>query len=320
MRQRLYLSVFGALLGLSLVASSSAQSVAGTDLYQVDLDSGEASRVGAVGDGLALIGLALVDEDNAVGLTTDNELIEFSVSDPNSATDSASITGVGDGEYLIGIDIRPATGELIAVSDASVLYVVDLDSAEATAIDGPFSPELESDVVGFDFNPTVDRIRADVDTTQNLRLNPENGMVGTNPDTGEPTIDGRLAFADDDDNAGATANVVAAGYTNSVADAEETELYVIDSGLDVLALQDPPNDGVLNTVGSLGVDAGSTTAFDITPAGDAYALIEGEMTLPDTGTGTGTGVDSRQLSMLLIAGIAVAITGTAALSLRARAS
>lgn len=318
MRQRLYVSLLAALLGLTLFASSSAQSVAGTDLYQVDLDSGEATRVGAVGDGLALIGLAFVDEDNAVGLTTDNELIEFSVSDPNSAKDSVSISGVGDGEYLIGIDLRPATGELIAVSDASVLYVVDLDSSEATAIDGPFSPELESDVVGFDFNPTVDRIRADVDTTQNLRLNPENGMVGTNPDTGEPTIDGRLAFADDDDNAGATANVVAAGYTNSVADAEETELYVIDSGLDVLALQDPPNDGVLNTVGALGADAGALTAFDITPSGDAYALIEGEMMLPDTGTGTTNG--SSQLPLLLIAGIAVAITGSAALSLRARAS
>lgn len=84
-----------------------------------------------VGDGLALIGLALVDEGNAVGLTVDNELIEFSLEDSGST----SISGVGDGESLIGVDFRPATGELIAVSNASVLYVVALDSAEATAID-----------------------------------------------------------------------------------------------------------------------------------------------------------------------------------------
>lgn len=318
MKHRVSVGALAVVLGLTVTASSSAQSAAGTDLYQVDLDSGEASRIGAVGDGQALIGLALVDEGSAVGLTVDNELIEFSLDDPDGAADSVSISGVSDGETLVGIDVRPATGELIAVSDASVLYVVDLDSAEATAIDGPFDPALESAVVGFDFNPTVDRIRADVDTGQNLRLNPETGMVGVNPDTGEPTIDGRLAYADGDANDGSTANVVAAGYTNSVADAEETELYVIDSGLDILAVQDPPNDGVLNTVGPLGVDATASTAFDIAPSGDAYALIQGEMTLPDTGTGIGAG--SSQLPILLLAGVAAVITGTAALGLRSRAS
>ena len=139
-----------------------------------------------------------------------------------------------------------------------------------TAIGTGIDPVIDGTMIGFDFNPTVDRIRLTTNTGQNLRLNPETGVVGTNPDTGEPTIDGEIAFADDDENAGAGVAVVGSAYTNSVADAEETQLFVISDANDVLALQDPPNDGVLNTVGELGINVSQVVGFDITPAGDAY--------------------------------------------------
>jgi hypothetical protein len=42
-----------------------------------------------------------------------------------------------------------------------------------------------------------------------------------------------------------------------------TRLFDIDAELDVLALQDPPNDGALVTVGPLGVDVGPRAGFDI---------------------------------------------------------
>ena len=315
MKQRTLVAVLAALLSFSFVASSSAQSVAGTDLYSVNLETGAASRVGMVGDGESLIGLALTpDGANAFALTVDNELISFAVSNPNIIISNTPITGATG---LIGIDIRPATLELFAISDGSVLYVIDPATGAATAIDGPFDPALESNNVGFDFNPTVDRIRVTTDTGQNLRLNPITGMVGVNPDTGAPTIDGRLNYAAGDANAGATPNVVAAGYTNSVAGATETTLFVIDTGLDILTTQAPPNDGVLNTVGSLGVDASSSTAFDIEPAtGEAYALIRTAVGLPDTGAGASLG--SSQLPMFLIATVLAAVTGIAAVGLRVR--
>jgi hypothetical protein len=43
---------------------------------------------------------------------------------------------------------------------------------------------------------------------------------------------------------------------------------VIDSGLDILARQDPPNDGVLNTIGKLGIDVSEVAGFDIAPDGN----------------------------------------------------
>ena len=40
-----------------------------------------------------------------------------------------------------------------------------------------FTPALSGTAFGFDFNPTVDRIRVVSDTGQNLRLNPDTGAV-----------------------------------------------------------------------------------------------------------------------------------------------
>ena len=140
--------------------------------------------------------------------------------------------------------------------------------------------------------------------------------MNVDDDTGELQVDGRLAYADGDANAGGPASGVAAGYTNNFADAEETELYVIDSGLDVLALQEPPNDGVLNTVGPLGVDATGWSSLDVAPSGEAFALIPVEMEMPETGTGTAA--SSSTLPMLLMASAGVALTGAAALGFRSR--
>src|SRR5262249_9462732 len=51
--------------------------------------------------------------------------------------------------------------------------------------------------------------------------------------------------------------------------------YAIDSALDILLIQNPPNSGVLNTVGSLGVNTGDNVGFEISGAtGIAYAALQ----------------------------------------------
>ena len=57
-------------------------------------------------------------------------------------------------------------------------------------------------------------------------------------------------------------NVVAGAYTNSFKGTKETALYDIDATIGALLKQAPPNDGVLNAVGKLGVKF-ETAAFDI---------------------------------------------------------
>jgi Domain of unknown function (DUF4394) len=303
--------------------AGASQTVSGTDLYRVNLDSGELTLISEIGDGEAIIGLAVLPSTDiagpAVGLTDDNSLIEFNVQSPGAGGGQLEISGLEDDEVLKGIDFRPANDELWAISDQSRLYEIDLETGEATSIGGVLDPEVESADLGFDFNPTVDRIRVDVSTGQNLRLNPETGKVGVNPDTNMPTIDGELAFADGDDNEGTDPNVVGAAYTNSVPDAEETQLYVLDVATQSLALQDPPNDGVLNTVGPLGTDIVAWAAFDIHPSGDAFVtnpnLEAGAVTtMPSTGSGFETSTGIGMGTIALIASGAVFLAGSLALA------
>jgi hypothetical protein len=266
------------LMVFAMAPSVSADHYANTDLYTVDLETGALELVGEIGEGETLIGFALVAPSDtvgaAVGLTLENELVMFDVSSPDTIDGRMDVTGLMDEDLLVGIDFRPATGELMAIGEMSVVYSINTESGEATAVaDGPFDPVLEDRILGFDFNPTVDRIRVDVSTTQNLRLHPETGLVGINPDTDEPTIDGNMVYAEGDDNADVTPRVVAAAYTKNMDGAETTELFVFDAGANTFALQDPPNDGVLNTIATVDVTIVDETSFDIAPTGEAYASI-----------------------------------------------
>lgn len=193
-------------------------------------------------------------------LTGDGQGIEkFSTSDPASSLNSAMITGLQAGEIILGIDFRPATGELFGIGSSSRLYQIDPEYGFATAIGtGPFTPLLEGGVTAFDFNPTVDRIRLITGTGQNLRLNP---------------ITGTVAVVDGDINGAIGAKIAAVGYTNSFAGATTTTLYGIDIVGEKLYKIIPPNNGTLVVVGPLVLNNMGEGGFDI--IGDvALGLME----------------------------------------------
>ena len=99
-----------------------------------------------------------------------------------------------------------------------------------------------------------------------------------------------LKFADADTMKGKTAKVVAGAYTNSMKGAKETALFDIDAA-GALLKQAPPNDGILNTVGMLGM-ASETLAFDIASDGQggnsAWAMVGAKLYRIDLATGKGT--------------------------------
>ena len=78
----------------------------------------------------------------------------------------------------------------------------------------------------------------------NLRVNVDDGKV---------TTDGSHKFAETDMHKGEKPNIVAGAYINSFKGAKETALYNIDATIGGLIKQAPPNDGILNAVGKLGV-------------------------------------------------------------------
>nr|WP_042195176.1 DUF4394 domain-containing protein [Kibdelosporangium sp. MJ126-NF4] len=181
-------------------------------------------------------------------------------------TSGKRVTGVAGNDRLIGLDARPATGGLYALSRSGQLYRIDADTAAATAVGTPIA--LQGKAIGFDFNPTVDRIRVVTDTGQNLRLHPDTGAVaGTDTPLSYP-------------NEKRAPQVAASGYTNSVAGATATALYGLDSGRDTLVKQGSlpgetpvvsPNTGQLTTIGRLGLNISAVNGFDITGAASAGA-------------------------------------------------
>lgn len=200
-----------------------------------------------------LAGPALVSAETAYALDSRVNLLRFDTNTPGFVDSSRTIRGLQPGESILGIDFRPANGQLFGLGSTSRLYVIDPATAVATAVGtGPFTPRLDGTEFGFDFNPTVDRIRVVSDRGQNLRLNPDTGGVAA--------TDMTLRYAN-----GRPPRIVASGYTNSVRGATTTMLFGVDSDTRNLVLQNPPNDGVLNVVGMLNVDMSDLTAFDISP-------------------------------------------------------
>ncbi len=197
-----------------------------------------------------------------VGLTTGGNLITFDSASPGTIQSSTSITGLG-GQTLLGIDRRPANGFLYGVGSGGTIFSVNPFSGVATSV-STLSVPLSGSTFGFDFNPVPDRLRLVSNLDQNLRINIA---------TGATIVDGSLAYSLSDVNAGANPNIVAAAYINNFAGALTTTLYGIDSALDTLVIQNPPNAGTLVTVGSLGVNTSALAAFEVLQGGQAFAAL-----------------------------------------------
>ncbi|CAA9230108.1 MAG: hypothetical protein AVDCRST_MAG42-1081 [uncultured Chthoniobacterales bacterium] len=208
-------------------------------------------------------------------LTSGNRLLTVDSATPGTVTKNVQITGLQSGETLHGMDFRPATGQLYALGSTARIYLIDENTgvatvsstltADAADMTAPFAG-LDGTRFGVDFNPVPDRLRVVSDTDQSLRINVM---------TGATTTDGNLAYAaSGDPNSGANPNVVGSAYRNAFSGALVTELYGIDSNVDVLVTQDPPNAGTLTTDGPLGVDTSDAVGFDISGlTAQAYASL-----------------------------------------------
>jgi hypothetical protein len=196
---------------------------------------------------------------NAFAIGSSNNLLGFNVSDPGNIISNKPVTGLQTGEAILAIDIRPLTGQIYGLGSTSRLYLIDKTTAVATVVGTtPFTPALSGSTFGFDFNPFVDRIRVISNTKQNIRLNPETGVV---------------AGADTDLTPGTPA-VSAAAYNNNQAGGATTVLFVIDPSTDMLYTMASPNTGVMTEVGALGINVDGNNGFDINGTDNkAYALL-----------------------------------------------
>ena len=189
---------------------------------------------------------------DAIALTDGNKLICVSEWNPRDARDIGPVTGLVTDTKLVGIDYRPATGDLYGLGDQGGVYVVDDQTGQAT-FRSRLDVGLAGQSFGVDFNPTVDRLRVISDAGQNLRVN---------VDTGATLTDGPLTYPGPPATTGT--GVTGAAYTNNDADPNTaTTLFDIDSILDQTVIQSPANSGQLAATGKLGVDTTPQLGFDI---------------------------------------------------------
>ncbi|MGD9795511.1 MAG: DUF4394 domain-containing protein [Acidimicrobiia bacterium] len=244
MRTRmLHRNTIGLAIAAALTTSVLTATVATASSGKRDNNIGNCeTRKGRDHDGLRVIGLG-----------EGGTLSCINSARPSRATMIGQVSGLQTDTTLVGIDFRPATGELYGVGNAGGIYTIDVKTAAAT-LKSRLNQALDGTSFGVDFNPTVDRLRIISDTGQNLRANVVDGVTivdGTLNIPGTPPVS-------------PARGVTAAAYTNNDSDpATATTLFGIDTTNDTTVIQAPANAGSLSATGKLGVDAAGPVGFDI---------------------------------------------------------
>jgi hypothetical protein len=208
---------------------------------------------------LATAGVAHAQYD-VYGITTvaggAQQLVRF-----NSATPGAVTTLGPTGFGLTGIDFRPATGQLFGYNGTQ-LFTVNLSTGAASSF--ATVGQATGGSGGFDFNPTVDRIRiVDQATGTNLRVVPTTGALVN----GMP--DGGYVYEPGDAGSG-TPVLGGVAYSNSLpGTVTATIQYGIDTQRGTLVQILQPNGGNVRTLGSLGLPGAlaGPVGFDIVTVG-----------------------------------------------------
>lgn len=214
-------------------------------------------------------------QDTVYAVTRQHELVRFKADRPHHLLDRRALSGLAAGDSLRGIDYRVARGVLYALAASGRLYTVDTAQARLVpvAAKAPEPWPVQGSVTGFDFNPTVDRIRVVSSSAQSLRLHPEtNAVVDSNPAQTGLQIDGALFYIAGDRHAGRSPELAGVAYTYNKTNEKITTNYAIDRALGALVMLgsaegvEPvvsPNTGQLRTVGLLGTGALAEAHFDI---------------------------------------------------------
>jgi hypothetical protein len=242
------------------VTTANNNGLSASNLYSIDLSSGQATLRGNVIGASALspfnvediavsipapAALTAITGQLVYGVTASNNLITFDSQNPGVVRTVVGISGLTTNQVLVGTDFRPNTGELFglgydaaATGNNSQLYTINLSTGAATAVGAAQRLELggSSEQIAVDFNPTVDRIRVESTNDANYRLNPA---------TGAATLDGALNYASGDPGAGQNPNVGTGAYGNSFVGSTTTGLYTVDHALGYFSFQNPPNNGTL---------------------------------------------------------------------------
>src|SRR6185295_10918422 len=126
----------------------------------------------------------------AVGLTTTqptgaSAIVLFDTNSAQSASLPITVTGLQTGEHLLAIDFRPSNEMLYGLGSTGRLYTLNTTTGAATQVgSGAFAVVLNGAEFDLEFDALTDIARITSDLRQNMRVDPNTGVV----------IDGNPAF------------------------------------------------------------------------------------------------------------------------------
>jgi len=204
----------------------------GTDvnptLYSVQLNTGLATAIGAIGTGERVRSLTYAKAPVATlwGLTSGGRLVSFTLQNPGVFTSDVAVSGLQSGEALVAIDVRPADGVLYGLTSAGRLVPIDTATGAAGAgvtlaanpadTAAPLFAGLSGNRFGMDFHAFDDLLRVHSDTGQSLRVVAASGLVSQ-----DTNLQAAVGFA--------APQVIGTAYNNSYAGGASTVSYVIDA-------------------------------------------------------------------------------------------
>ena len=197
------------------------------------------------------------DQLTILALTADQRLLRFRECNPTRARQIGSVYGLqAPDTMLVGIDFRVQDGQLYGVGNGGGIYTIDTNTAVATLVSN-LTVGLDGYFFGVDFNPAANALRIISNTGQNLR----HPFAG--PLAGQTQTDATLNYPGPPAVNPAT-GLTGAAYTNNDLDPNTgTTLFDIDTSLNQVVIQSPPNAGSLVATGMLTVDADRPVGFDI---------------------------------------------------------
>ncbi|MHA7854821.1 DUF4394 domain-containing protein [Marinobacter shengliensis] len=179
--------------------------------------------------------LSALTANDVLAVTADNAcLVRFSLSDPSTVVAVGSLDVAGS---VVGLDFRPASGELYALTDMGQLVLVDPMTAETTLVTASIG-ELAGARYDIDFNPAANALRLISDARQNFRMGSPALVENAQQ---QALVDGTFGYLQ---------GVVATAYTNVNPGQEGTQMFVISADSRTF-FQQNPNVGLLTRIGAL---------------------------------------------------------------------
>lgn len=180
-------------------------------------------------------------------VTAANTLISFDSNTPGDLLSNHAIMGLQPGESIAAIAFRPSTGVLYGFGSTGRLYAINSNTGVANSVSSsPISPAYDHSKPSIDFLTGSDQIHFVTKLGQNLRIDPDLGVV--------VEVDNPLTYAAGDPSLGFSPAVVTESQALTPLGSNTTSLFGIDSARDSLVIQDTsPLSGTITTAGPLGV-------------------------------------------------------------------